>query len=865
MRRTRLAILTLLCSLMTATLVAGPVGIGASSTSATTRAATTAATAGTTAAATAATMAAATAKRTARPNVVLITADDMRADDLVFMPRTRALFRQTGVRFTEAISPYPLCCPARASLVTGQYAHNHGVLGNEWPYGGHKQFHDSGAEQQTLPVWLKRSGYNTAFIGKYLNYYGSTNPTQMSTGNRYVPPGWDDWNASVGHVFRYYCPTLNRNGTLRTYAGRYQTDLYTDIAEETIEELGGSRKPFFLWMSQLAPHLGITPGGRPCEVGSPKTPTPPAARHASMFEGMPLPHRLSRDEADMSDKGSYMRDRPPLGATGMQRVHSVHQGRLESLQALDDSVARTVATLKARGILDETVLVFTSDNGWLLGEHRAQAKILPYEDSLRVPLLARGPGLPAGVVRRQLVGTPDIAATVVDVAGAAANVSVPLDGVSLRRVAGDPRYLDKRVIPIEAGPMPALQRRFGSDLPDRLYEGVRSPWHSYISWQLPGGATEEELYDLRTDPEQLQSLHALDSVALTTMRELHRQLADCSGSECVRELGAAPPRIEAAPPVPTVKGDPVAPRLHGVTAPSGWIRSATATVRYDAADGSNRSGQLRFWCSHQAMRCDGDGVARLRLRNEGVHRWTVFVTDPAGNVGTRFGEVGVDLRPPRTVVRDSAFRAVTGRARLPWAVTDSASGVASVDTRLRTAGLVGRWTAWKYPRSRQGTPRAPAGIATPADHSTVCLQTRGRDRAGRLAAWSTPLCRARALDVAELERSGRWRGASRDDAQWVDDTLHVARDRGATLSTKTSGRVAVVHVRARTGRGQGRLRVMVGGTVIERLDLAGHRRGMLDFALPVPRSASGPVRATVISRDLPVWVDSVGVVRWLAK
>lgn len=793
-----------------------------------------------------------------RPNIVLITADDMRADDLEVMPRTKKLLAKAGVTFTDALSNYPLCCPARATLLTGQYSHNNQILGNEWPYGGHKKFYESGAELETLPVWLKRAGYSTGFVGKYLNYYGTDNPEQRSTGMRYVPPGWDEWNASVGRVFRYYCATLNQNGVIRRHRGKYQTDLYSRISEDFIGEYAGSGEPFFLWTSHLAPHVGVTPVGDDYCSAGPGLPTPAAERHERMFTGMPLPKSPAVNEADMSDKGTYMRDRKELD---LERIAEVHQGRLQALQSLDESVAGTIAALEEQGVLDETLVVFASDNGWLLGEHRAEKKILPYEESLRVPLLMRGPGLPSAVRRHQPVGLVDIPPTVLEVAGATATKLQ--DGVSLLGPARDPDVLARRVMPIEAGPAPNVQGKFNVVDPAWYYRGARSSGYSYIAWQMTAGA-EEEFYDLGEDPFQLESRHATPSPALRTMRTYSEQLEGCAGAACVVELPAG---TEDGRTSLRQTGDTTAPRLRNVEAPTGWIRSDRPTVRYTATDPTDPARALSHWCTHQALGCDG--TATFRLHGEGEHSWTIHVTDRAGNVGSRYGNVSVDLHRPRVRTDFARFGVVDGgRTGTPWRVSDSASGVADVDLRRRTAALDSPFSAWSYPARLQDRSSPVRRTALPRGGATVCLEVRARDVAGRRTPWTGLLCRSRALDAAGLVASGSsaepdaagsdWRTVDRTG--WFGGTATTTRVRGASLSVPSAGGVALVRVVAATGPGLGRLRVAVGGRTLARLDLDRAKRGLKEFVLRAPGRA-GAVTATVISAGRPVSVDSLGVVR----
>ena len=790
---------------------------------------------------------AATAGSTTKPNIVLISADDMRADDIKFMPRTQKLLGRAGITFTDALSNDPLCCPARATILSGQYAHNNGVKGNEWPYGGHRVFYENGGEKETLPVWLQRAGYNTAFVGKYLNYYGSNSPTEGSTGPRYIPPGWNDWHAAFGRVFRYYCVNLNENGRFRLHRGEYQTDLYTRISEHLISKYARSRKPFFLWTSHLAPHAGLAPSPKNMCDTAPGMPTPPAKRHEGMFSGMRLPKSPATNEADMSDKGSYMRSRRKLPLDHQLRVH---ESRLEALQSLDESVADTIGTLAKKNLLDKTMVVFVSDNGWLLGEHRAEKKILPYEESLTVPLLVRGPGLPAGVKRHQPVGLVDIPATALDVAGATA--TKPQDGVSLVGLAQNSRLYARRVMPIEAGPVPSTQRKYNTGQPPWFYQGVRSSQFSYIGWEFDKGI-EEEFYDLDKDPFQLKSSTA-DTAALAASRTSYRALKDCSGPSCLLQL---PPGVEDGVPAPRPAGDHTAPRVRIKHAPTGWMRTSRPRITYTVSDPDNPTRSLSHWCSHQAIGCNGR--ATLRVRGEGWQNWTIYVTDRAGNVGSRYGSLGVDLYRPRVGVKGTSNEVVQGRnARLSWRVTDSASGVVDVDVRRRTASLGGDFTPWSYPRTLQNRRTAPRSTGLPPRNGTICLQVRATDRVNRQTAWTGLLCRARTIDAATLGARPAWRTVKREG--WYAGTATFTRTRGAALVAPTTGAVGLVRVVARTGPDMGRLRVTVGGRVLGRINLKRVQTGMHEFLLP-SRGHAGRVRAIVTTAGMPVWVDSLGVVR----
>ncbi|QIK65889.1 sulfatase [Nocardioides sp. HDW12B] len=432
-----------------------------------------------------------------RPNVVLITADDMAATDLRWMPRTRRLLGGAGVRLTSFLSNHPICCPARAEILTGQYAHNNGVHDNDGRYGGHQALlrpHD------TLGAWLRDAGYRTAFVGKYLNGW------ELAPGRQI---GWTVFNPLLRDVYRYVGFTLFNDGSPRTYPRGYSTDVIGRYARTTIRRFSRDDVPFFLWVAPVAPHNRMSPAGwRPPGV---------APRHRDLFASVEPPSldNPSFNEVDVSDKPLWVtRERllPP------DRARTDHRARVRSLAALDEQVARIVASLEEAGELDDTVVAFTSDNGYLLGEHRMHGKNLPYEESLKVPFLARGPGLPDGEVRGAQYGLVDLAPTILDLADARSQDRV-LDGRSmlgtLRRGGGGyPTYL----IQASTRNVPWWWR------------GVRSSRFTYVRYT----SGFQELYDRARDPAQLVNVAADPSYAAVVARLSARldQLADCSGRTC---------------------------------------------------------------------------------------------------------------------------------------------------------------------------------------------------------------------------------------------------------------------------------------------------------------------------------------------
>jgi N-acetylglucosamine-6-sulfatase len=447
--------------------------------------------------------------RDERPNVVVLMTDDQTLESLRVMPGVRRTLADRGTTFTRSFVSFSLCCPSRATFLTGQYAHNHGVLGNRPPTGGYFRLD----RRETLPVWLQRAGYRTMHVGKFLNRYG------VDLGPYHVPPGWDDWHGSVDpFTYQYYGTMLNENGVLRSYPSDYSTDLYAGRALELIGRAARGERPFFLSVGFLAPH-----DGGPRELEDPAGMVTPVAapRHRDRFayESLPPSARPSFNEADMSDKPAYMRALPPIGQQQAEAIEENYRQRLESLAAVDEAVVAITNALRSAGELDNTLLIFTSDNGFFHGEHRMPTdKMLVYEPSIRVPLIVRGPGVPVGVERRQLVTNADLAPTILDVADASA--TKPQDGTSLVPLLADPRLEWGRDLLIEGA----------EGFTVRGFEAIRT--YRYLYAEYTTG--ERELYDLERDPHELSSVHddpEYASIQVELARRL-RALRICAGETC---------------------------------------------------------------------------------------------------------------------------------------------------------------------------------------------------------------------------------------------------------------------------------------------------------------------------------------------
>jgi arylsulfatase A-like enzyme len=445
--------------------------------------------------------------------------DDQTVESMRVMPAVRSEIGARGATFANSFTNWPLCCPSRATLLTGQYAHNHGVLGNRPPLGGF----DALASSETLPVWLQRRGYFTAHVGKYLNGYEGS-----AVG---VPPGWSEWHGSK-RTYTFYGYQLLEGGKLVTYGSpdedpdnpadpaSYSTDVYTDKAVDLINRMAPRPRPFFLSLSYLAPHSGgpNSPEGEPptrCE-GSAK----PAVRHKGASDAEALPVPPSFNEADVSDKPPGIQAREPLTTTQVENLTRRYRCRLESLPALDEGTDRVFDALRASGELDDTLVIFTSDNGFFHGEHRiANGKNRVYEEAIRVPLLIRGPGVSKGKTVRDLATNADLAATIAEATGA--RPTVALDGRSLFPAMRNPGRERGRELLIEGD----------------SYVAIRTARYVYVEHTAGDNAGAIEFYDLRHDPFQVQSQHLNPAygAARAALASRLAALRGCVGRSCRRK------------------------------------------------------------------------------------------------------------------------------------------------------------------------------------------------------------------------------------------------------------------------------------------------------------------------------------------
>ena len=510
-------------------------------------------------------------KKKPRPNIVLIQADDAVVGDLAYMPNVRRVMKRRGTNFSNYFVSYSLCCTARTTLLTGQFSHNHRVLSNfRSNDGGYYTFRDlpgRRSQKNSLGPWLKKAGYRTALVGKYLNEYGALDRTE-------VPPGWNRWVGLLDNsTYDYFNYALNIDGKVRYYGdpgyAQAQLDLATSVINDPAEsfgellakfqqvfqpydyfgwqrerdysmDVGGEfarkfvknsaprRRPFFLYYAPPGPHAEDTNHVQGLRPGAPGPDPRPPARYRNTFDDVELPMPPSFNEADISDKEINLSGLPLLTEGQIEEITDNFRGRLGAVKAVDDQVGKIVRQVRRAGEMKNTYFIFNSDNGYLQGEHRLRgSKFLPYENSIRVPTLITGPGVRKGKKRKGNAIDVDLAPTILDMAGV--KPRRVMDGVSLLPSAKGKRRLPKRDVLLQA--MRPLIKFYtpltAFDLP---FYGVRTHRFKYLHWSFDA----VEMYDLKNDPDELVNLAADPawSGKVAELEAVAKRLSDCRGSAC---------------------------------------------------------------------------------------------------------------------------------------------------------------------------------------------------------------------------------------------------------------------------------------------------------------------------------------------
>jgi arylsulfatase A-like enzyme len=435
----------------------------------------------------------------------------MRKDDLKYMPKTRSMLKAKGMSFENAFVSNALCCPTRATIMRGQYSHNTHVWTNGGARGGWRAYRDNGLQRDNVATRLDAAGYRTGLFGKYLNGYMHNTPEN-------IPLGWDRWFATQDDYFNY---AANDQGTIRHFGAEksdYQTDVISRRANAFISHSASRGDPFFAYIAPKAPHKGKG-------LANPV----PAPRDRHVYDGLKARRSPSFNERDVSDKPRWIRRLPRLSDSNKAYIDKRHEKRAESLQAVDDLVAGVVGKLRDEGVMGNTYIFFTSDNGWHEGEHRIKGeKWRPYEEDIHMPLLVRGPGIAAGRKVQKLTLDTDFLPTFTNIACSASSPcntqdwSFVPDGRSLKPVLEGNATAWRSAILLEAA------NHFSP-----AYRGIRTvntnstTKRKYVKYS--NGS--KELYYLKSDPYELTDRYKAASPPAGLVSRL-RALKTCAAETC---------------------------------------------------------------------------------------------------------------------------------------------------------------------------------------------------------------------------------------------------------------------------------------------------------------------------------------------
>ena len=450
-----------------------------------------------------------------KPNILFVLTDDQDVGSVAQMPNLSSRLVEKGTTFDRAFATTAMCCPSRASILRGQYAHNHRIWGNLAPEGGFRAFQREDLEASTVATWLNDAGYYTGYMGKYLNQYGDyDHPTP------HVPPGWDRWigfEGGAGESEKNGALKVNDQGNISRVGGIQDTDYLARKAEDYIRNREPG-KPWFLMVATNAPHA----------------PAAASDRNDGTYAGKEMPKPPGFNEADVSDKAEFWRRdlrltsecekgyRSERQIQCLREADEVWRDRMESLQDVDDLMDRLLSALSERGLAKNTYVVFTSDNGFAMYRNRVFSKGAPYEHSHGVPLIVRGPGVEEGAVDHRLVANIDLAPTFAQLADA-------------RR----PPFVDGRsLVPILGNPDAPWRTRllFEQSVRENVYEAIRTAsGQVYIEYPE---TRETEYYDLKKDPHQLHGQAEAPPRGLKIQLD---KLVKCAGASCRVADGPDPP------------------------------------------------------------------------------------------------------------------------------------------------------------------------------------------------------------------------------------------------------------------------------------------------------------------------------------
>ncbi|CAM1509412.1 Fc.00g031510.m01.CDS01 [Cosmosporella sp. VM-42] len=484
-------------------------------------------------------------------NIIFILTDDQDAvlDSVSYMPLLNKHIVEKGTSFLNHFTTTAICCPSRVSLWTGKQPHNTNVTDVNPPYGGYPKFVSQGLNDNWLPVWLREAGYETYYTGKLFNAH-----TDKNYDSPY-PAGWTSTNYLLDPgTYSYLNPIYQRNQDPPVYHhGEHTIDIIAENARELLGQAIDSGNPFFVGIAPVAPHSNIDVN-RP---GIPLMTTPiPLERHKHFFEGVKVP-RTENFNPDLPSSVGWINKLSKLNDSSVAYVDNFYRARLQALQGVDEIVEQVVEQLDEAGLLDDTYIIYSSDNGFHLGQHRLPpGKECGFDEDIRVPLFVRGPGVAAGASENTVTTHIDLAPTLLKLAGI--ELRPDFDGTPIpvrddeRSATGIIRHEHVAVEywgkAFAEGNIGGFDGKGQIIMPNNTYKGVRIVHKNYDLYYSAWCTNEHELYDLKTDPGQLHNLFpkAGDTLSPDTsilgrsiskvidrLDSLMLVLKSCNGQTCV--------------------------------------------------------------------------------------------------------------------------------------------------------------------------------------------------------------------------------------------------------------------------------------------------------------------------------------------
>ncbi|XEV01814.1 hypothetical protein FSHL1_007101 [Fusarium sambucinum] len=480
-----------------------------------------------------------------KKNIVFILTDDQDSilDSVSYMPKLKESIIDKGTSFVNHFTTTAICCPARVSLWTGKQPHSTNVTDVSPPYGGYPKFVSQGLNDNYLPVWLSEAGYKTYYTGKLFNSH------TINNYNSPYPAGWTGTNFLLDPgTYDYLNPIYQRNQEAPVHhKGEHTSDLISKYAHELLEEAIDSNNPFFVAIAPIAPHSNIDVDRVP---GSAMTIPIPAERHSHLFEGVKVP-RTDNFNPDSPSGVSWIKELKQLNDSSVTHLDDYYRARLQSLQGVDEIVEQVTKQLEDAGLLNETYIIYSSDNGFHLGQHRLPpGKECGFEEDIRVPLFIRGPGVSSGAVEKAVTTHIDLAPTILKLAGV--ELRGDFDGTPIPVTDGEGKRHEHVAVEywgvaIAEGGFAGLGAEGQIQVHNNTYKGVRIVHEDYDLYYSAWCNNEHELYDVKTDPGQLNNLFPVDGKATadkaflgTTVQQVINRLdalmlvlKSCKGNTCI--------------------------------------------------------------------------------------------------------------------------------------------------------------------------------------------------------------------------------------------------------------------------------------------------------------------------------------------